>query len=116
MGKKSGGTENMFAAIAGGVGAVIGDFVWNSMRLPGYDQPSALKFLSMGDVYQFSTASALNAFGYTKGCSRLAPLASGALFTQVLTKVILPAFNLPRYLIFDIDKKGRLVPEGRFPG
>jgi hypothetical protein len=110
---KSQGTENMMAIIAGGVAAAIGDFTWNSVRLPGHDTPSALKFLSMGDVYQMGGATALNAFGFTKGCSRIAPFAYGALATQVLTKIILPAFNLPRYLIFDIDRKGRLVPETR---
>jgi hypothetical protein len=114
MGKKSGGTENIMSAIAGSVGAVIGDFVWNSMRLPGYAEPSALKFLSMGDVYQMGATSALTGFGFSKGCSRIAPLAYGAFATQVLTKVIIPAFGLPRYLLFDIDKKGRLVPEKRF--
>ena len=114
MAKHSQGRENMLATIAGGVAAVIGDFAWNSLRIPGYDQPSALKFLSMGDVYQMGGASILNAFGFSQGCSRIAPFAYGALATQVLTKVILPAFNQPRYLLFDIDKKGRLVPETRF--
>jgi hypothetical protein len=111
---KNQGTENMMAIIAGGVAAAIGDFAWNSMALPGYNEPSALKFLSMGDVYQMGGASALNAFGFTKGCSRIAPFGYGALATQVVTKIILPAFDLPRYLIFDIDRKGRLVPEKRF--
>lgn len=114
MAKKSQGTENLMAIIAGGVGAAIGDFAWNSMRLPGYDTPSHLKFLSMGDVYQMGGTSALGAFSFTKGCSRMAPLAYGAFFTQVMTKVILPSFGLPRYLVFDIDRKGRLVPEYKF--
>lgn len=111
---RSGGTENMMSAIAGSVGAIIGDFVWNSMRLPGYNEPSKLKFLSMGDVYQFGATSTITGLGFSKGCSRLAPLGYGALATQVLTKIIIPAFGLPRYLLFDIDKKGRLVPEKRF--
>lgn len=112
---KSQGTENMMAVIAGGVAAAIGDFAWNSMRLPGYDTPSHLKFLSMGDVYQMTGGAAINAFGFTKGCSRIAPFGFGALATQVMTKVILPSFGLPRYLVFDMDRKGRLVPEVRFP-
>lgn len=109
-----GGRENMLSMIAGGVGAAIGDFVWNSMRFPGYNEPSALKFLSMGDIYQFGATSGITAMGFSQGCSRLSPLGFGALATQVMTKIIFPAFNLPRYLVFDIDKRGRLVPETRF--
>lgn len=114
MKKGKAGTENMYAIIAGSVGAAIGDFVWNSMRLPGFNEPSALKFLSMGDVYQMGGTSTITALGFSQGCSRLSPLGFGALATQVLTKIIFPAFNLPRYLVFDIDRKGRLVPEKQF--
>ena len=112
-GKHSQGRENMLAAISGSVAAIIGDFVWNSMRLPGYDEPSALKFISIGDVYQMGGAATLTSFGFMQGCSRVSPFGYGAFLTQVATKVIFPAFNLPRYILFDIDKKGRLVPEQR---
>lgn len=110
------GRENILAAITGSVAAIIGDFVWNSMRLPGYDTPSALKLISDGDVYQMTGAAALTGLGFSQGCSRIAPFGYGAFATQVVTKVIFPAFDLPRYLLFDIDKKGRLAPEVRFPG
>lgn len=113
MAKSSQGRENLMAAVAGGVAAVIGDFVWNSVRLPGYNEPSALRMISMGDVYQMGGAAALTSLGFTKGCSRMAPFGFGAFLTQVATKVILPAYDLPRYLMFDIDKRGRLVPEAR---
>jgi hypothetical protein len=115
MAKSGQGRENMLAAISGGVAAIIGDFVWNSMRLPGFDEPSALKFLFMGDVYQMGGSAALTSFGFTKGCSRMSPFGFGAFLTQVATKVIFPAFDLPRYILFDIDKKGRLVPKQRWP-
>ena len=116
MAKRSGGTENIYASVAGSVAGVLGDVVWNSLRLPGYDQPSALAFLSIGDIIQMGGASALTTAGFSMGCSRLSPFGYGMLFSQVLTKVIFPAFDLPRYIIFDMDKKGRIVPEGRFPG
>ena len=113
--KKSGGTENIYASVAGAVGGVLGDVIWNSIRLPGYNQPSALEFLSIGDITQMGAASAITTIGFSQGCSRLSPFGFGMLFSQVLTKVIFPAFNLPRYIVFDMDKKGRIVPEARFP-
>ena len=113
--KSGGGQENMLAIIAGSVAAVIGDFAWNSMRLPGFDKPSSLPMLSQGDIIQMGGGTALTALGFSQGCSRIAPFGFGALAAQVLSKVIFPSFDLPRYLVFDIDKSGRLTPEFQFP-
>lgn len=109
------GSENILSMITGGVAAIIGDWAWKSLALPGYDTPSSLEFLSVDDAVQMAGAFALTAYGFSQGFSRIAPFGFGALGTQVITKVLLPAFNMPRYILWDITPGGKLIPTQRWP-
>lgn len=109
------GNENAYAAITGSVAGVLGDVIYNSIRLPGYNIQSQIQGLSMGDIAQFFGSFLITALGFSKGHSRLAPFGFGALSSQVATKIILPAFDVPRYIMFDIDRQGRIVPTRQFP-
>lgn len=109
------GNENAYAAVAGSVAGVLGDVIYNSIRLPGYNIQSQIQGLSLGDIAQFFGSFLITAYGFSKGHSRLAPFGFGALSSQVATKIILPSFNVPRYVIYDIDRQGRLVPTKQFP-
>ena len=108
------GNENALVQTAGGVAGILGDVLYNTLRIPGYNAPSAIQGLSLGDIVQFLGSYALTAYGFAQGNSRIAPFGFGAMMSQVATKVIFPAFDLPRYLIFDIDSSGRIVPTRQF--
>ena len=101
--------------ITGGVAAIIGDWAWNSLALPGYDQVSALETLSVADFIQMGGSIGLTTYGFMQGFSRIAPFGFGALGAQIITKVLLPAFNMPRYIFWDMTPQGKLVPTQRWP-
>lgn len=104
------GNENAMASIGGIVAGVIADFIYTSLRIPGYNQQSVISDLSIGDLIQMLGGFAITAYGFSQGNSRIAPFGFGIITSQVATKVIFPALGFDRYLIFDIDSQGRLVP------
>ena len=115
MAKGGQGRENNMAQIAGAVGAVIADYAYIALRIPYYNTPSAIRDFTLGDIVQMGGAALLTLVGFQKGHSRLAPLGFGALAAQVATKVIFPSLGYDRYILFDIDARGRLTPSRRFP-
>lgn len=114
-GKTRAGRENVMAQVAGAVAAIIGDYAYTALRIPWYNTPSQISDLTLGDIVQISGAGLLTIFGFLQGSSRLAPFGFGALAAQVATKVVFPSFGMDRYILFDIDSKGRLIPSARFP-
>ena len=114
-GKNRQGRENNMAQIAGAVAAIIGDYAYIALRIPWYNTPSAIRDFSLGDIVQMGGAALLTLAGFTQGNSRLAPFGFGALAAQVATKVIFPSFGYDRYILFDIDSRGRLTPSAKFP-
>ena len=102
------GRENNMAQIAGAVAAIIGDYAYIALRIPWYNTPSAIRDFTLGDIVQMGGATLLTLLGFTKGNSRLAPFGFGALAAQVASKVIFPSFGYDRYILFDIDSRGRL--------
>lgn len=115
---KAGG-DNLVALLGGGAMAIITDAVWNALHLPGYNVPIGTVAartgqavpISVGDGIQIAAVSALNVASYATGSiSRIQPLLTGALLTQLLMKYILPTFGLPRYIFFTLDEQGRIVP------
>ena len=127
MGSRSGikaGNDNGLAIIAGAVGATILDFLWISNRLPGYNSKLGTVGstttgrrvpITMGDYAQLGLSSVLGMYGFMKGGrgSRIPAFSYGMALTQVITKFILPTANIARYVIYDIDDSGNLVPTAR---
>ena len=74
-----------------------------------------LEILHLGDIVQLGGAALLTLLGFQKGHSRLAPFGFGALAAQVATKVIFPHSGYDRYILFDIDARGRLAPSQKVP-
>ena len=114
-GKNRQGRENSMAQIAGAVAAIIGDYAYIALRIPWYNTPSAIRDFTLGDIVQMGGAGLLTIMGFLQGNSRLAPFGFGALAAQVATKVVFPSFGYDRYILFDLDSRGRLVPSARFP-
>lgn len=113
--KHSMGGENILAMITGGVAAILGDFAWLTLHLPGYNQPSALEFISVADAIQMGGSFLLSTWGFSQGINRISPFGFGALGAQVITKILLPAFNMPRYIMWDVTRSGKLVPTNQWP-
>jgi hypothetical protein len=124
LGGGKAGSDSLIATVAGGVAAVILDFTANSMRIPGFNQPvykitparggKTATFTAV-DYGQMGLSVALGSFGFGQGgSSRLPAFAWGMLLTQIISKIGLPSLGLPRYLAFDLDSEGRLVPVKTF--
>lgn len=117
------GNDNGLAIIAGSVAAAIFDYFWLSYKGPGYNQ--AIGYVSskagrkvpitLSDYGQMGFSTVLGTYGFMRGGprSRIPAFAFGMAFTQVLTKFILPASNIARYVVFDVDDSGNLVPSRR---
>lgn len=112
-GKK--GTDNIISILAGGVGATLLDFALNGQLTQpvGHVQSTKGKkvVVTMADYLQLGISGALGLYGFTGAGmgSRLPPFAWGMLWTQIITKFIFPSVGVARYLVYDIDSKGRLV-------
>jgi hypothetical protein len=118
------GTGNLVTTIAGGVGAIILDVIANSMRFPGFNEAiykitpvrgGKTAIFTTVDYVQMGLSAVLGSYGFGAGSgSAIPPFAWGMLLTQIVTKIGLPSMGLPRYLAFDLDAEGRLVPSKTF--
>lgn len=123
-GGTKGGNDNFVAMIAGGVAAVLFDYMWNSSKFYGYNNiighvssKSGRKVaISAGDYGQLGLTGILGAYGFLRGGagSRIPAFAYGMGMTQIITKFIFPTSNIPRYIVYDIDQSGALRPVGTF--
>lgn len=114
------GNDNGVAIIAGSVAAAILDYFWLSYKGPGYNQPMGYVSskagrkvpITMSDYAQLGFSTILGTYGFMRGGarSRIPAFSFGMAFTQVLTKFILPTANVARYVVFDVDANGNLVP------
>jgi len=121
-GKK--GSDNLIATVAGGIGAVMLDYMAYSVRAPGYKDTiykitpargGLVTNFSTLDYIQMGLTTALGSFGFSQGSgSRIPAFAWGMLLTQIITKIGFPSLGLPRYILFDIDSTGALVPVRKF--
>ena len=118
------GTSSLITTVAGGIGAIILDVIANSMRFPGFNQAiykitpvkgGKTAIFTTVDYVQMGLSAALGSYGFGAGASSpIPPFAWGMLLTQIVTKIGLPSMGLPRYLAFDLDSEGRLVPTKTF--
>jgi len=103
--------DNNLAMIAGVVAGAILDAAWELYRLPLVDQPSGIPKISKGDLAQFGISHLITIYGFLNA-NRAAPFGYGMTLSNVITKVITPAFGLPRYGLFDIEG-GAIKPIGQ---
>jgi hypothetical protein len=121
---KRAGNDNFVAMIAGGVSAVLLDYMWSSSKLFGYNDAIGYVTSKAGrkvkvtgaDYGQLGLSTVLGAYGFLRGGSgsRIPAFAYGMGITQIITKFVFPAANVPRYVVYDIDPSGALRPVGTF--
>jgi hypothetical protein len=110
--------------IAGGVSAVLLDYMWNSSKFFGYNNvighvssKSGRKVaITAADYGQLGLGAILGSYGFLRAGSgsRIPAYAFGMGVTQIITKFIFPTSNIPRYIVYDIDPSGALRPVGTF--
>jgi hypothetical protein len=118
------GNDNFVAMIAGGVAATILDFWWNSSGAPGSNSVIGYVTSKKGkkvpittaDYAQLGISTLLGLYGFLRAGtgSRIPAFSFGMGATQIITKFIFATSGVPRYIAFDIDAQGRLVPTRTF--
>lgn len=120
------GGDNLLWIAVGSMVAVIVDYAWSSSHFLGWNNVvgSVSKKggksapITAADWLQMAGTGILGLYGHNEGGAnnKISPFSFGAFMTQLITKFGFPTFGQPRYLLFDIDAQGRLVPRGTFKG
>ena len=118
------GNDNGLAIIAGSVAAAIMDYFWNTTHLYGYnDKIGTISSkggkkvgITAADYAQVGLSTILGMYGFMKGGagSRIPAFAFGMATAQIITKFVFPTAGVARYIIYDVDAEGRLVPTRTF--
>ena len=118
------GRDNLLWIAVGSMVAVIADYAWNSTHFFGWNNVvgSVSKKggksapITAADWLQMAGTGVLGLYGHNEGGAnnKIPPFTFGAFMTQLITKFGFPSFGWPRYILFDIDSQGRLVPSRQF--
>lgn len=103
-------THNIFVMLAGFFGGVIGDALYNTQRLPGFDNPTGIPAIKWADFGQLVLYFFLLFLALINQRRDLGNFAYGLIVGKSMSTVLLPAVGLPRYIFYDVDASGNLVP------
>jgi drug/metabolite transporter (DMT)-like permease len=106
----SSSSHNLAVILAGLIGGVMGDALWNTQRLPLYDQKTHIPQFVLADVAQLAIYFILLFFGLLNNRKDLSSFSYGLIVGKSMTTVVLPSFGLPRYIFYDVNESGQLVP------